>query len=298
MGRRKGLREQMFEAGANAVDAFAAGHGHGRLYLCPLCVRGFRDPAELTVEDVPPKAIGGRPLCLTCRECNSRAGHELDAHVVREMNAVAFTIGADMEDAVPAKVTIGGVTQRTNLRFSGGTLYTEGVPQAGPPETVDRMVAALERLVDGQTEGNIEVTFEQLWSPARVRIGWLRHAYLVTFAAFGYRYILRPELEPVRHLIAHPDESQFPAAVFVDADAPLDRRQILRTDTDPCQGVHIAIGNYRALLPALEPDPSYAARVERLVAESAGQVHLTFDVLPWPDRATYLFDHITPWPPM
>ena len=33
----------------------------------------------LSVEDVPPRHSGGRPLVLTCKACNSTAGHSIDA---------------------------------------------------------------------------------------------------------------------------------------------------------------------------------------------------------------------------
>lgn len=45
----------------------------------------------VTIEDVPPKSIGGRPLVLTCRWCNHRSGQLLDANIRigRDLNEVA-----------------------------------------------------------------------------------------------------------------------------------------------------------------------------------------------------------------
>jgi hypothetical protein len=52
-------------------------------YVCPICLRAFGElalySAELTFEDVPPKAIGGRPLVLTCSICNTDRGSVIDA---------------------------------------------------------------------------------------------------------------------------------------------------------------------------------------------------------------------------
>lgn len=80
-------RERLFKQGSRAW-AGVTGDSHGA-YVCPLCGVGYTelsltlDPPLLSLEDVPPKAVGGRPLVLTCRECNSRAGHTVDAALYR-----------------------------------------------------------------------------------------------------------------------------------------------------------------------------------------------------------------------
>lgn len=52
-------------------------------YICPLCRRGFPraaiDEKTLTFEDAPPKSYGGKPVALTCRDCNNSLGNYLDA---------------------------------------------------------------------------------------------------------------------------------------------------------------------------------------------------------------------------
>jgi hypothetical protein len=58
-------------------------------YICPLCFETFFEKDldatlenYLTLEDIPPKSLGGKPLALTCKKCNSRSGHELDVHLL------------------------------------------------------------------------------------------------------------------------------------------------------------------------------------------------------------------------
>ena len=34
-----------------------------------------------TLEHIPPKASGGKPLCLTCQSCNSKTGSQIESHL-------------------------------------------------------------------------------------------------------------------------------------------------------------------------------------------------------------------------
>src|SRR5690242_695485 len=91
--RRKRLapevKERWFRRGAYALrtqQPVTAGVGYG----CPLCLRASRDINLFTAEDVPLRKVGGVPLVLTCRDCNSRGGHQLDAHWSRMDDVEAF----------------------------------------------------------------------------------------------------------------------------------------------------------------------------------------------------------------
>ena len=61
-------------------------------YICPICFDPFFEkdldisiPNYLTLEDVPPASLGGRPIVLTCKSCNSKTGHDLDAHLLNAL---------------------------------------------------------------------------------------------------------------------------------------------------------------------------------------------------------------------
>ena len=53
------------------------------LYACPICSlllpREATDSGDLTLEHVPPEPVGGKGIVLTCKQCNSTAGHTVDA---------------------------------------------------------------------------------------------------------------------------------------------------------------------------------------------------------------------------
>src|SRR5262245_23666474 len=86
--KTKAQRERLalFQRGASAAQRYTGSPG---LYLCPICVTGFpesvlllKDP-PLTLEDVPLKSEGGKPIALTCKGCNNTAGHSIDAAISR-----------------------------------------------------------------------------------------------------------------------------------------------------------------------------------------------------------------------
>src|SRR5687767_11812847 len=74
------LKKRLFNQGAVAA---AAAWGIEENYVCPLCgvvfTRFALEDGGLSLEHVPPKAAGGRSIILTCRPCNNRAGHTVDA---------------------------------------------------------------------------------------------------------------------------------------------------------------------------------------------------------------------------
>jgi hypothetical protein len=76
---RRETKERWFRNGTEAlVSAFPRAAGVG--YVCPLCLGASQSIEAFTVEDVPPRKVGGRPLVLTCKPCNDYGGSELDVH--------------------------------------------------------------------------------------------------------------------------------------------------------------------------------------------------------------------------
>lgn len=81
-------------------------------YLCPICLRPHKDinsDTPLTLEDAPPKSLGGSANTLTCKSCNNTAGHKIDFHLterLREIDSGKFIPGTE----TPIKVNIDGET--------------------------------------------------------------------------------------------------------------------------------------------------------------------------------------------
>jgi transcription elongation factor Elf1 len=63
-----------------------------RTYICPICKDHFSVDAldqsianPLTLEDAPPKSLGGKANILTCKTCNNSCGQKIDYHLTERM---------------------------------------------------------------------------------------------------------------------------------------------------------------------------------------------------------------------
>jgi hypothetical protein len=191
---------------ARGVDAIArATEGAVGGYVCPMCAT-VCDFIDLTLEDAPPKAVGGKPVALTCWDCNNGA-HAMDAEMRRAEDLLDWRAGTS-RSPIRARLAIRGgapVTVETQRR-DGGAFAFAGLPRSNDPAVFARFQTDLEELVTRPREEQaLDVTFHtHRFAPANVRAGWLRAAYLIAFARFGYRYALRPLMARVREQIADP----------------------------------------------------------------------------------------------
>ena len=58
-------------------------------YICPICLNHFTEidnvSNPLTLEDAPPKSLGGKSDVLTCKKCNNTCGHKIDFHLTERL---------------------------------------------------------------------------------------------------------------------------------------------------------------------------------------------------------------------
>jgi hypothetical protein len=113
--------ERRFVEGAAALRRYLVAIGRpdalpptGEHYLCPCCMRMYGREAlsdgTLTIEDVPPKSVGGRWLVLTCMQCNSTAGTRLDEQARLREEQLDFLAGRVPERALAAEIMVGDST--------------------------------------------------------------------------------------------------------------------------------------------------------------------------------------------
>lgn len=188
---------------------------------CPICLTAFtegevRAGATVTLEHVPPKAVGGFVMCLTCTQCNAHAGGTVDqalAMVDREMSG-------------------GGA--KVSLNIFGTKHTTRFLPDAA---AVRKRIAKLSVRNPGvkdcerkmKSEGRefvllTEIKRGPIWDPGagismttmrpqwdRVAVSWMRTAYLMVFSLLGkggYRYAESEAVRPIREQLLNPDEKR------------------------------------------------------------------------------------------
>lgn len=214
MARKKASlrRHELWRLGAAAFVRSFPTEPH--LYICPCCRVGFPEDAVddergLTLEHVPPEAMGGRGMLLSCQRCNNNAGSKFEKHSVdhyRFDNLMEVSI----PKGVPSILELGDVTFRAAVANSEhGLTFTMDVTEEN-----EHVLDALASWAETQTE--VPITIVGDYEEWRMKAGYLRAGYLAVSAWLGYRYILTNAMEPVRAQLASLDADVLPPAAVLD----------------------------------------------------------------------------------
>ena len=273
--------------GAAALSRATAWRWDG-VYACPLCMRGFRSPSELTREHVPPKAVGGKEMVLTCAPCTNVAGSALDVHWDLAQRGEMFAAGALMKPT-KARLRIADDSVPVTLTAAGDGILLIGAPQASEPGALRRITDHYEAASLEPTDFEFHIEFGE-HHPRRAQVSHLRAGYLAAFAKFGYRYAARLAL--VRQQIAFPGNdliSNFHVGVaqelIVGSHLFLGEAQ----GVGPC--IVATMGSNSVVLPpplSVEDGDFWRAVAEHAATGAAFQFR--GDSLGWPQQPQYLLD--------
>jgi hypothetical protein len=198
-------------------------------YLCPLCLNEFseHDLVErpttnfLTLEDSPPASLGGSKIALTCKECNSRCGHELDYQLVEAIREV------DNSYFYP------GSKQHGIIDFEGKRLSVEITAQGDGQMTAYHRTkhndpTILQRFIFGLKNSTVGPILNLKPPKSRVdqhKVGCalLKTHYIITFSKFGYLFLMDKVYNPIREQIRNPDK-------HILSDMPFLKDQFLEGD--------------------------------------------------------------------
>jgi hypothetical protein len=268
----------------------------GPVYLCPLCVTATRarlfkreavEALHLTAEHAPPKHAGGRAIALTCAQCNHTAGSELDSHAQIAQRVSGGVSGAIVER--PARITLGD--KHVNATLSLGP---DGMKIIGAPErnSLKAHAAFFEQLAKEATPSGegFNLAFElhrDRFDPTRASVSWLRAAYIVTFAKFGYRFILDRAFHNVRQKIREPNSELVPLFSITAPGSPAERALVMvHEPTDLRGSVAVRIGPHLVLLPG----PSDETFYQRIADKHGKAAKLSGKQVAWPQSPELLFD--------
>ena len=155
-----------------------------------MCFTPFTEAAvkagrRVTLEHVPPKALGGRIMCLTCRTCNAGTGRVADQLAARQART-----------RFPVTVDILGKKDTFMLSPEGKEL----TPAFGGFTKVD-----FENL--GKSGGRFTMSIP-VADPHLVAVSSIKSAYLALFSLFGpvggYDFVGGKSLADVRRLLLEP----------------------------------------------------------------------------------------------
>lgn len=216
-------------------------------YICPLCFdiffekdldQSIKNP--LTLEDIPPVTLGGSPLALTCKTCNSRSGHELDIHLLKnllETDAQMFLpyskTNATFElqgNKVNGSFEVDGKgTVKLNLQSknSNPNHAKEFMKNILPPLTIYNPLFNSNKLFEKEYRSpNFKINFHQTSNERRAEIALLRIAYLLAFSILGNGFLINAGLYKVREQISNPDKNILPRGFWLKYNFPKDNEGI------------------------------------------------------------------------
>ncbi|NQX42323.1 hypothetical protein SAMN05421820_11143 [Pedobacter steynii] len=209
-------------------------------YICPLCFDPFfaedllhtaKNP--LTLEDVPPVSLGGKPLTLTCKSCNSKSGHELDVHllnVLLENDSKSFLPGSNSR----ASFEINGRKVNGSVIIDkDGKLVLNVEPKISNPAHskffLDKMspkTVSTYSPVFGFTKPlewtspTFTLNVNRIYNQRRADVALLRIAYLLAYANLGNGFLINGGLYKVREQILNPEKNILGNVFWIKTEFP------------------------------------------------------------------------------
>lgn len=286
-----------FDAGAEAFSRnwpSILSHSGGPYYFCPLCLTGFSErdlqSGRLSVEHVPAESVGGRPLCLTCKACNDHFGHSVEPHVREHEDWYQFLVGGEVASR-KATLTVG--PHEVPVRFSADRHHLKAFVEerAAPPQVA---AGALESMAEFQRSAPDDFEMKLslgAYDPALVATGWVKSAVLAYFAALGYSFVVREEMQQLRRELRAPaaDARQVRAAYRFLPKAKPQRRggQLLIVDSpEALRSFLFRWGPHQVLLPRFGDSTLY----DRLAVMADTSDQATVREVPWPVRPSHRWD--------
>lgn len=192
---------------------------YDQTFICPICLGPFSvadlDTSRenhLTLEDVPPKSLGGKPTILTCKECNNTAGQQIDVQLFNRMFDIdkrKFIPGTNFHArfSQDGEITQGEVTVQDD-----GTINIKQSYKHNKKDKLDNFVSGISPST-GNPLMNIEF-YPTKFNFKRLEVALLKSAYLQCFEKYGYAFITDPIFDQVRDQIKNPDADLYPTKAW------------------------------------------------------------------------------------
>lgn len=181
------------------------------VYICPLCKGIFRREAilshdgqsVLTVEHVPPQAVGAKKTVLTCKICNNDHGSKLDSHFHRKLQGGKF-LSMTPGEKMQAEFKVNGeilTRGRMEISESGNIeIFFDG-KRTNPKHEKE----LIDFVTSDTNKKSVKLTFTT-HNRRLAKLSILRSAYLWAFCELGYAFIFSKGAERIRQLIQNYEE--------------------------------------------------------------------------------------------
>lgn len=203
------------------------------LYICPLCLNGFSQELinqtyenPLTIEDLPPKSVGGNPKILTCKKCNNKSGYLQDKLIIESLRAESFI----------KKVPSSNISSVIKINKGKGFRAISEIGEKGEIKFILKsknnpilrnQLKDLKETWDGSTINfNFSSPNLKKFKNSLVRIG-----LLLSFYYLGNRILFEGSYNRIRKFVLEPETNTIPHEGVI----------IFPDDTNIVEGLHILI---------------------------------------------------------
>lgn len=196
------------------------------IYICPICLDHFtKDDLDqnvknpLSLEDAPPKSLGGSQIVLTCERCNNGLGRDIDWHLTERLKELEF------KDKLPGSEQLGTfhiddlVTNGKIVVDQDGTIKAVHPKKINNPEKLDRFIG----IIKTKKKHPFFKHKHSRVDAKKIQIGLIKNAYLLMFEKFGYVIILNKEYNRVREQLLQPEKDIYPLNCWFQGPFPEDK---------------------------------------------------------------------------
>ena len=284
-------RKEFFDRGVAAYQRVMGTDAD--VYFCPVCEEAFGRDAlaekQLTLEHVPARALRGRPILLTCLDCQ-KLGSRQDAQVknrTRLWDLNEALRGRDGEYTGKATLHFDELNVRADVEIRKGSAKFVPWTKSNNPATFD---AAMEYYSAQSKAGNLKfkVTPRIRLDVRLSKVGDLKTAYLAAFAKFGYRYAADLRLAAVRQQIRQPKAQILPPWwIRPNTDGEGFPTLVVLDSPTTALAVHLRTGI--VVLPWLGTVPDPYPQLHA-ATDADGNVQMSGTIVPWPSGMEMLLD--------
>ena len=210
-------------------------------YICPLCFETFFEKDLdttlenfLTLEDIPPKSLGGKPLSLTCKKCNSRSGYELDIHLLNNLletdsklflpqsrTKATFELNGNEVNGILEVDEKGGLTFDLQTQRPNPDQAKKFMSDLIPPRIIYNPIFYPDKMFDtGFNPPAFQMKLNRTSNERRAEVALLRVAYLVAYSTLGNGFLINAGLYKVREQLLNPDREILPKVFWLKYDFP------------------------------------------------------------------------------
>lgn len=185
--------------------------GDKDFYICPICLKEHKNINEndpLSLEDAPPKALGGKANTLTCTKCNNKCGVTIDNQLVKRLRQM------EQEGFFP--FTTAKVEMEHKETVVKGLLRVDkdGNPEISVKKEKNQP-EKYEKFTDNVNDEVVHVKIDkEKLNKDYIEFALLKTAYMLFFEKTGYAYIYDDCFDIIRKQIQHPEERLIPEKFY------------------------------------------------------------------------------------